>query len=157
VATWWPGGARDATKTLTIRLFLAAAFLRFALPILIVGTHIVFGAFLESEHEAATAVLEATSTEIEEFNRQEAPSGVDPGEASLMDRLGEMWDSSVAQLNVSARIEGLKEAASSASEQIIRLIVIFVLETIILPLAFLWLFIEGLKGIAGRAARFGPG
>ena len=27
---------------------------------------------------------------------------------------------------------------------------------LILPLAFLWLFIEGLKGVAGRAARFGP-
>ena len=156
VAAWWPGGAKDTTKSLAMRLFLAAAFLRFALPLLIVGTHVIFGAFLESEHEAATAVLEATSTEIEEFNRQEAP-GVETGEASLMDRLGEMWDSSVAQLNVSGRIEALKEAASSASEQIIRLIVIFVLETIILPLVFLWLFIEGLKGIAGRAARFGPG
>ena len=33
------------------------------------------------------------------------------------------------------------------------LIVIFVLQTIILPLAFLWLFVEGLKGIASRATR----
>jgi hypothetical protein len=155
VATWWPGGAKYATQTLAMRVFLVVAFLRFALPLLIIGTHVVFGAFLESEHDAATAVLEATSTEIEDFNRQEVAPGVDPGEASFMDRLGEMWDSSMAQLDVSGRIQGLKEAASSASEQIIRLIVIFVLETIILPLAFLWIFIEGLKGIAGRATRFG--
>ena len=66
-----------------------------------------------------------------------------------------MWDNSVAQLNVTGRIEQLKVGASNASEQIIRLIVIFIMQTIILPLGFLWIFIEGLKGIAGRAARFG--
>ncbi len=154
VSTWWPGGTKASTSTLAIRLFLVAAFLRFALPILIIGTHLVFSAFLESEHDAATAVLEATSSEIEEFTSEEPNVAPDTGETSLMDRLGEMWDSSVQQLNVSGRIERLKESASSASEQIIRLIVIFVMQTIILPLAFLWLFVEGLKGIASRAARF---
>lgn len=151
--TWWPGGTKAALNSIAVRLFLVAAFMRFALPILIVGTHVVFSAFLESEHDAATAVLEATSTRIEEFNEQEA-APASSTESSLMDRLGEMWDSSVKQLNVSGRIEALKESASSASEQIINLIVIFVLQTIILPLAFLWLVVEGLKAIASRATQF---
>ena len=151
-ATWWPGGVSASVRTLALRLFLVAAFLRFALPVLIIGTHIVFSAFLEEEHDAATAVLEAASTEIEEFN-EEAPT-IDPDEASsFLDRIGEAIGSSMESLDVSGRIERLKDSASSASEQIINLIVIFVLQTIILPLAFLWLFIEGLKGIAGRATR----
>lgn len=154
VTTWWPGGMKAATNSVAVRLFLVAAFMRFALPILIVGTHVVFNAFLESEHDAATAVLEATSTEIEDFNQQEAAPGVGGDESSLMDRLGEMWDSSVRQLNVSGRIERLKESASNASEQIINLIVIFILQTIILPLAFLWLVVNGLKAIASRATSF---
>ena len=155
VSSWWPGGAKQGTATLAVRLFLIAAFLRFALPILIIGTHVVFSAFLEEEHNAATAVLEATSSEIEDFNQQE--TGVDTGEAEtgLMDRLGEMWDSSVESLNVAGRIDRLKDSASNASEQIIRLIVIFVMQTIILPIAFLWLFVEGLKGIFSRATKLG--
>ena len=150
-ATWWPGGATTATRSWALRLFIVTVFLRFALPVLIVGTHIVFSAFLESEHDAAAAVLEATSSEIEEYNQQEAvgvPGAEDP---SFMERLGEMIDSSVRQLDVSGRIENLKESASTASEQIVNLIVIFVLQTIILPLAFLWLFVEGLKRAASRA------
>ena len=115
----------------------------------------MFNTFLENEHDAATAVLEATSSEIEELSQQEFAAEPDPTEMGLMDRLGEMWDSSVAGLNVSGRIERLKASASNASEQIVQLIVIFLMQTIILPLAFLWLFIEGLKGVAGRAARFG--
>jgi hypothetical protein len=151
-AIWWPGGVRAGVKTLALRLFLAMAFLRFALPVLIIGTHIVFSAFLEEEHDAATAVLEATSSQIEEFNQEPAADG-SGRESSFFDRLGEAIGSSMASLDVSGRIEQLKESASSASEQIVNLIVIFVLQTIILPVAFLWLFVEGLKGIASRATR----
>jgi hypothetical protein len=152
VAMWWPGGVQAGVRTLALRVFLILAFLRFALPVLIIGTHIVFSAFLEEEHDAATAVLEATSSRIEEFNQE--PTAVEPGEeSSLFDRIGEAIGSSMESLDVSGRIEQLKESASSASEQIINLIVIFVLQTIILPLAFLWLLVEGLKGIAGRATR----
>lgn len=150
-ATWWPGGAGTTARSWAVRLFVVGVFLRFALPVLIVGTHIVFSTFLESEHDAAAAVLEATSSEIEEFNEQEAMSAPGTDDPSFMERLGEMIDSSVRQLDVSGRIETLKESASTASEQIVNLIVIFVLQTIILPLAFLWLFVEGLKRTASRA------
>ena len=151
-AIWWPGGVSAGVKTLALRVFLVMAFLRFALPVLIIGTHIIFSAFLEEEHDAATAVLEATSSQIEELNQE--PTAAAPGEeSSFFDRIGEALGSSMESLDVSGRIERLKESASSASEQIVNLIVIFVLQTIILPLAFLWLFVEGLKGIAGRATR----
>ena len=151
-AIWWPGGVRAGVKTLALRVFLVMAFLRFALPVLIIGTLIIFSAFLEEEHDAATAVLEATSSQIEELNQE--PTAAAPGEeSSFFDRIGEALGSSMESLDVSGRIERLKESASSASEQIVNLIVIFVLQTIILPLAFLWLFVEGLKGIAGRATR----
>lgn len=151
LATWWPGGANTAARSVAIRVFAVALFLRFALPVLIVGTHLVFSTFLEGQHDAAAAVLEATSSEIEEFNRDEAASIPGTEDPSLIERLGDMIDTSMRQLDVSGRIERLRESASTATEQIIHLIVIFVLQTIILPLAFLWLFVEGLKRTAGRA------
>ncbi len=153
LSAWWPGGAKESTTALAMKLFLITVFLRFALPALIIGTHIVFAAFLEEEHDSATAVLEATSSQIEEFNQQDTASDVVTEDQSWMTRLSDMIDSSLEQLDVSGRIERLKASASSASEQIVRLIVIFVLQTIILPLVFLWLLVEGLKGIAGRATR----
>ena len=153
VSSWWPGGAKQATVALAAKLFLITVFLRFALPALIIGTHLIFTAFLEEEHDAATAVLEATSSDIEELNDQESATAVDADEQSWMSRLGDIIDNSIDQLDVSGRIERLKASASSASEQIVRLIVIFVMQTIILPLIFLWLLVEGLKAIAGRATR----
>lgn len=152
IAIWWPGGVGAGIRTLALRVFLLMAFLRFALPVLIIGTHIVFSAFLEEGHDAAAAALEATSSEIEDLSQEQSTAA--PGESmSFFGRVGEAIGSSMASLDVSGRIERLKVSASSASEQIVNLIVIFVLQTIILPLAFLWLFVEGLKGIASRATR----
>jgi hypothetical protein len=151
LAMWWPGGGSAASRSVATRLFAVALFLRFALPVLIVGTHVVFSTFLESEHDSAAAILEATSAEIEEFNRDEVAPDSGTEDPSFFDRLGEMIDTSIQQFDVSGRIERLKESASMASEQIVNLIVIFVLQTILLPLAFLWLFVEGLKRSAGRA------
>ncbi len=151
LANWWPGGTQIPTQSLAVRIFLVAAFLRFALPVLIVGTHVVFATFLEQEHDAATAVLEATSSEIEELNREETPAAARVDDPTFLQRLGDMFDSSLQQLDVAGRIDRLKSSASNASEQIVNLIVIFVLQTIILPLVFLWLLVEGLKRMAGRA------
>lgn len=149
VATWLPDNRGSRFVSIAAKVFFVTAFLRFALPLLIIATHVIFSTFLQSEHDAATAVLEATSSEIETFNEDEsAPADED---ASFMESIGNMIDSSMRRLDVPGRLEGLKDSASQASEQIVNLIVIFVLQTVILPLAFLWLFVEGLKRVAGRA------
>ena len=62
-----------------------------------------------------------------------------------------MIDDSLESINVGDRLDALKRSASEASEHIVSLIAIFVLQTILLPLAFLWIFVEGLKGIALRS------
>ncbi len=151
VTTWWPGGAGSRFAGLAAKVFLVTAFLRFALPLLIIATHVIFSTFLQGEHDAATAVLEATSSKIEAFNEKESVAADE--DASFMEQIGEMIDSSMRRLDVPGRLDRLRDSASQASEQIVNLIVIFVLQTIILPLAFLWLFVEGLKRVAGRAIR----
>jgi len=105
-----------------------------------------------TEQAAATAALEATRTEIEELN-EDAEALPDPDQ-SIMDRLSSVIDDSLESMDVADRLARLKASASNASEHIINLIVIFVLQTIILPLVFVWLLIEALKGIAARSTRF---
>jgi len=50
-------------------------------------------------------------------------------------------------------MQRLSDSVSNAVEHIVRLIVIFALQSIILPLVFLWLFAEALKKIASRATQ----
>jgi hypothetical protein len=53
-------------------------------------------------------------------------------------------------MSVGDRMTQLKQSAAEATSHIISLIVIFVLQTIIFPLGFLWIFIEALKAAAAR-------
>ena len=60
-------------------------------------------------------------------------------------------------MRVGDLMKELKESASNAAEHIVSLIAIFVLQTILLPLLFLWLFMAGLKGIASRSTKLFEG
>ncbi len=53
-------------------------------------------------------------------------------------------------MSVGDRMAELKASASDATGHIIDLIVIFVLQTILFPIAFLWIFVEALKAMASR-------
>ena len=51
--------------------------------------------------------------------------------------------------NVAARIERLMKAAEQWPEQIIRLMVVFLLQTLIMPLALLWGLLALVKSVFG--------
>jgi len=151
VTLWAPRSVAADYAVPALRILLVLLFVRFAVPVLVVGTHFITERFLETEQQAATAVLETTTANVEELNQGAQAATTD--DQSLMDRLGEMIDDSLDSMRVGDRLAELKESASRASEHIVNLIAIFVLQTILLPLLFLWLFLEGLKAIASRSAR----
>jgi hypothetical protein len=55
-------------------------------------------------------------------------------------------------MDFDGRLERLKLSLANASEHIVNLIVLFVLQTILLPIAFVWLILELLKGAISRTA-----
>jgi hypothetical protein len=152
VVIWAPRSTAAQYAGPALRILLFLLFIRFAVPVLIVGTMLISDAFLAPKQAEATAILRDTTEDIERIS-DEAPA-VAPGEQSFMDRLGEVIDESLASMRVGDRMKELKESASNAAEHVVSLIAIFVLQTILLPLLFLWIFMAGLKGIASRSARF---
>jgi len=162
-ALWWPGMRNSRRENTAIRLLLAVIFVRFAMPLLVIGTTLIFDAFLASEQDAATQALRETQAQVEKLDQEplrpetEAPSIQDQ---SIIDRgaskLKEYLDSaseSLVTIDPKEKLEQLRERASEVAVDIINLIAIFIFQTVLLPLAFLWLFIQGLKSIAERATR----
>lgn len=148
VTLWWPRLANNKLAAAASRIVLVMLVIRFIIPVLVISTNLVSDTFLAPEQEEATAALEMTSKDIEGMKETvEAPAD---SEQSIMERLNSAIDDSLAAVNVSRRLDNLKESASNATEHIIDLIVLFVLQTIILPVAFLWILVQFLKGIAAR-------
>ncbi|MEM1262091.1 MAG: hypothetical protein AAGH76_06825 [Pseudomonadota bacterium] len=150
VITVWLPSPRFATAQLWARkAFLLFVFVRFAVPLLIVGSSVLFDTFLAKEQAAAVAALQATSDEIAAMNDDSAPVE-EPEDTSLLGRIGAAFDETLATVNVADRMQRFRDALSNASEHIINLIVIFVLQTVVFPLVFVWLLAQGLKMLAGR-------
>ncbi|MBT8075003.1 MAG: hypothetical protein KJN61_00915 [Gammaproteobacteria bacterium] len=147
VTLWLPAAGR--WNRWGLRVVLLAIALRFAVPLVIIGTSIVFDTFLEQQHAAATQALEAASVEISEISQETAPPQPQTDQ-SLRERIGTFFDDSLDRVNVAEKLERFRERVSNASEHIINLIVIFILQTIIIPILFLYLMINGLKALGGR-------
>lgn len=189
LASIWSQGLRENKYVaMTIRLALMLTFVRFAVPVVIICTNLIFDTFLLTKHDSATAELNKSSIRIEEINVQfneatnpdevlsqsdDQTTSEKSDEASsylgaIIDNLTDFedigsdfkrstkkWYSGVANwfgsMNVSARMEQLETSAENATRHIVNLIVIFVLQTIIFPLGFLWIFVEVLKAAATRS------
>ncbi len=147
VTLWSPSAGR--WNKAALRIVLITVAIRFALPLMVIGTNLVFDTFLEQQHSAAALALEATSAEISELSEQNKPP--EPvEEQSLRDKIGSFLDDSLDRVNVTDKLEQVRDRLSNASEHIINLIVIFVLQTIVIPIMFLYLLVNLFKAIGSR-------
>ncbi|MDP6673663.1 MAG: hypothetical protein QGH93_02260 [Gammaproteobacteria bacterium] len=151
LALWWPRPGVARFESVAIHALLIMVFLRFAVPALVISTALVFDQFLAEKQVVATTALETTRDQIELINEQTNPPN--PEDSSLIDRLGTLIDSSLESINLNNQLERLSEDVANSAEHIIDLIVIFVLQTILLPLGFLWFVVHLLKSIGARVAR----
>lgn len=105
---------------------------RFAVPAATLGSDLLFQQFLAADYAASQQVIDTAAGRVASLN----PAASDAAEnRSLLDQSRGWWSQ---QLDVKARFEELKQAAERAIEHIIRLIVIFLLQTLIMPLLLLW-------------------
>lgn len=150
IAIWRPTWLGQFGTRAAIRVLSIVVFVRFAVPVFVLGSSLVFQTFLAADQRAANDALTATGTEIEALARESTAAAPTPA-PSLTERLANLLDDSLQVLDVRERMRRVADSVSGAVENMVHLIVIFALESIILPLVFVWLFAEALKKVAARA------
>ncbi len=167
LVVWSPALRNHRIVAIIPKVAMALVVIRFALPVIIICTNFVFETFLETRHDTASSELSASATQIEQISA-DIDAADQGGEAAdteggafelpswddVRESAAELYASTtdwIRSNSVSERISGLQESASNATSHIIDLIVIFVLQTIIFPVVFLWLFVEALKALATRS------
>ena len=96
-----------------------------------------------AELPQAIAVLDlATKYVAEQAAEDSAASGAEPG---LLESLGRSLSGAGEALDFNERLDRVQERTAEVVEHLIQLSVVFVLQTGILPIAFLWVFLQLLK------------
>lgn len=136
--TWWPTLARLDGRALVPRALLVLLFVRLALPCSALAAHAFSEAWLEPRRAAAVTALERTRAELDAASVT-ARSSAPEENAGMIDELRRFLGEQSARLDPSARLTELVERLDTAAGRVIDLIVVFLLETIVVPLASLWL------------------
>lgn len=118
------------------RWVLLALLLRFAMPAVTLGSEAAFQWFLAERYQQSQVALSLGTERVGELTV--SPPVEDPA-AGWRERAERWWTQAGSALDVGARVEALKQSASAMTEHIIELIVVFLLQTLILPLGLLWL------------------
>lgn len=139
--------SRDHKGTFEIMLLyllIATIFIRFAVPMALIANEMVYDLFLESRYLASTQELELAGEAIERIDSANTGSSgsIDTvTESESKSIFGRAIDSARKTLDFEQRLEDIKLKTSSLIEHLIQLSVVFILQTGVLPLAFLWLIL----------------
>ncbi len=124
------------SATLVIMLML-----RFAVPVVNITTDWVFRQFLANEYEASQKVIDGATGQVATLAPPVPEAAINPG---LLENTRRWWSQN---LDVKTRFDNLKLAAEQATEHIINLIVIFLLQTLLIPLLLFWALYQGARGV----------
>lgn len=114
------------------RILVVLLMVRFAVPVVVIGTETLFQKFMAADYSASQQVIDTTSDQLVKLNPPTAAATEGQG---VLGKIKGWWSQNS---DVKLRFEGLKQAAEHATENIIKLIVIFLLQTLVIPLLLLW-------------------
>lgn len=132
VIAWvaWRWQARPAPPWLT-GLLLVLLLTRFAVPLATLGSDFVFQRLLAQDYQVQQAAVDLASSELRELT----PKGPASADAKgWWERTKDRFEASVPSLD----LDQIKARLENLPERIVGLMVIFLLQTMVLPILLLW-------------------
>ncbi len=156
VGLWVKGRFSDYCQKAGKTLVFAVILVRFAVPAMAFINNQVYVSVLEKRHDEAIGKFETDIAQIK-ASAPEGLAGMDRSDAergdSLWYRVKEAMNLTLEQgknlVDVQTRLQQIKAIAKLMIDRIVDLIVVFVLNTIVLPLFFLWGIVRLGKMLAG--------
>lgn len=142
---WYKPLADSSWRPLLFKTMLVFVFLRFSVPLIAVGSEATYVQFLSDQYASSTLELERATDKIIEVNKTDKFVAVPGKDSSVIEKIKEIYGSAAAAIDIDARIERYKLAAAEATEHVINLIVVFIFQTILFPILFLFVIYRLLK------------
>jgi len=142
------GEGRRGLERALLQALIIALFIRFAVPVAMIANEALYQLFLEGRYVESAEVIESAGEQLEQTVERTADADAASGdETGLWESIGRGLTGTREALDFSQRLERVQARAAEVIEHLIQLSVVFVLQTGILPIAFLWIFLQMLKQI----------
>jgi hypothetical protein len=149
---WLPHLFTARTQRIALALAGLLLLLRFLVPLAAIANEAIFDLFLAPGYEEASLQLDDSKKELRSEEKISEPleNQTEP-DKSFLEKMWEYYDSLKDKTDVRAKIEEVQAAANKTTEDIIKLIILFMVQTLLLPLFFAWLGFSTAKSLVRYA------
>jgi len=145
IRLWYPGQERANQMALLRHIFLLLLFIRFAVPTMLIANDLLYQQFLEPRYQQSTEVITEAGRDLEQLSKEANTEDANTPDTGVLEAIGNALSNTVDSMDVSGRFERLRARAGEVTEHLIQLSVVFLLQTALLPVAFLWVFLQVFK------------
>jgi hypothetical protein len=130
----WFAAGRAAPLWLA-RLALGLLCLRLAVPVAALGSEATYRLLLAKEYQAHQ----------DQISGVEVPGAGAPASEGIAERLKRLWAQGA---DAAQKVEALRAKAGAWAEHIVRLAAVFIVQTVVLPLLFLWAMLRLFRALS---------
>ena len=142
IRLWYPGQNSQISKLLLKRVLLLLLFVRFAVPVMLIANDFMYQQFLESRYQQSAQIITDAGEELQQLSAEAEKETVADAEGGLLDSISQAWSNTFEALDMSGKLDRMQARASEVVEHLVQLSVVFILQTGLLPVAFLWVFLQ---------------
>lgn len=131
---------------LSAKVLIIILLLRFTAIVFVYTSDALYHSVLDMEYKSSSEVLERTKDRLEDIQSKNKNLVESKKESAWYELdVNTKYQELKAQLNISEQLESVQNSIEDASRKIITLITIFVIQSILMPLLFLWLLVAGIR------------
>lgn len=128
---WFSFRTQNGSPAWLNRGILLLLLLRFAVPVSLIGTELLFNSFMKSDYETSQGAIASTSRQVADLSVVPKPAAAEP---SILEKI-KGWSPGA---DISTGVQNFKNAVESTTEHVIKLIVLFLMQTLVLSILLLW-------------------
>ena len=142
IGVWTPKWKYLDLRMAGVKLAVVAFAIRFCVPAAGVAGDGVYKLFLKDTYERASHNLTSLGEDLAKAEVVPEATPEDAEDKGLIEDARKLYDEARRALSLRRKIEGMKQGIGEFVDHAVNLIVVFLLQTIVFPLIFLWILVR---------------
>jgi len=113
-------------------------FVRFSVPIAMLASEGIYNYFLKEQYLESSSSLEKAKQDISLISEADTKQYLEEDEG-IVEKAKRIFSATTQGMSINQQLDKYQKLASDTTEHAINIIVVFVLQTILIPLLFIWL------------------
>lgn len=136
------------------RILVILLMIRFAIPLVTIGTDMLSQKYLIAQYKSNQQILKSAPDKVTEFKflvaKGPESTGIMASVKDTVDAVNRFLAKAKEAVNVESHYKKLQQAAEQWAKHIINLIVIFLLQTLVIPVLLIWVLYTIARGAFAR-------